>query len=269
VTENLRSVVDMVAERPDVDSTPFFDGLWDLAGELRARIDARFRLEPDPSSEPFHAYGTGDGPRGSLRTFAGDEIDWLVHSWVGNPQSSFTNVHLSVWLGAQVDVPHLAYAFGTMPDLWFYIDLPPRADLDVEIGYLDRYYAPANETWLAIRERPELTVFTSRSIEVREQLSPTAYCYLAPREEASLELIRSIAHAEMDRWFGYLDAAEPVPAARRDALAARDLAYRRIVAERDPANVIAERAFGDDLADGLVRMLWGGGRVLPRAHGGG
>ena len=58
--------------------------------------------------------------------------------------------------------------------------------------------------------------------------------------------------------------ADPVPPERRAQLAADDLARRRNIAERDPANVMSVRFFGQELSDRLVRTLWGGDRVLPR-----
>jgi hypothetical protein len=66
------------------------------------------------------------------------------------------------------------------------------------------------------------------------------------------------AHDHLGRWLGWLDSAEPVPAADRPALAARDHRLRRAIAERDPANEIAVRLFGAEQADRLVRALWGG-----------
>ena len=62
----------------------------------------------------------------------------------------------------------------------------------------------------------------------------------------------------------FVDAAEPVPEERRAQLAADDLTRRRNIAERDPANIMAVRFFGEELTDRLVRALWGGDRQLPR-----
>lgn len=264
MAETLRHVADLVAERPDIDVSPYFDAMWDVLAELRAKVDARFELTLDPSCEQFSRYGGETGPRGSLRAYTGPEVDWMIHSWVGNPELSFTNMHLTLWLGPQVDVPHLGFAFGTMPDIWFMVDFPARKQLLVDIDYLDRYYAPANQRWLEVRERPDVSVFTSRSVEVRSALTPTALLYLMPRADETVELIRELAHEGIDRWLGWLDDAQPVPEDERAALAARDLAMRRNIAERDPANGVVERALGADTANALVRALWGGDRALPR-----
>ena len=50
----------------------------------------------------------------------------------------------------------------------------------------------------------------------------------------------------------------------QEALAERDLAVRRNVAELDPANEMAVRYFGQEQTDALVRTLWGGDRRIPR-----
>ncbi|HRJ76461.1 MAG TPA: hypothetical protein PLX90_10705, partial [Anaerolineales bacterium] len=65
-------------------------------------------------------------------------------------------------------------------------------------------------------------------------------------------------------WLKYVDEAEPVPMEERAALAERDLHVRKAIVERDPANPIGEKLFSKQMADRLVRGLWGGDRTLPR-----
>lgn len=43
---------------------------------------------------------------------------------------------------------------------------------------------------------------------------------------------------------------------RQAMLAERDLLMRRITAERDPGNALAEKIFGAELANQLIRSLW-------------
>ena len=43
-----------------------------------------------------------------------------------------------------------------------------------------------------------------------------------------------------------------------------DSFFRRAIADRDPANIVGEQLFGKEMADKLVRGLWGGDRVNPR-----
>ena len=49
-------------------------------------------------------------------------------------------MHLTIWLDQQIRVPHLAYAFATVPHLFFYMDYIPRTDLFTDLEYLDRYF---------------------------------------------------------------------------------------------------------------------------------
>ena len=67
-----------------------------------------------------------------------------------------------------------------------------------------------------------------------------------------------------ERWFGWIDAADPVPEQDRAALAERDEFIRRTICVRDPANVVVDKLFGTELGEYLVDTLWGGTRKLPR-----
>ncbi|MGW0364676.1 hypothetical protein [Streptomyces sp. NPDC002990] len=265
MSETLKAVQDMTDESAVTDVTETFVQWQELLGELKAKITARFELHRDPSTEELESFGAAGGPRGSLAGFSGPEVDWMIHSWVGDPEHGFVNLHLTVWLGPHLRVPHLGIALLCWPGGWFYLDSVPRTSLVADGDYYDRYYAPAEEEWLAVREEYEnLSWFTSRSGFIRGSLSPTAYCCSMPRDERHIELVRRLTHEHVDRWLTWVDEAEPVPDGERGALAAADLAVRRNIVERDPANVMAVRYFGEQLTDRLVRGLWGGERVLPR-----
>ncbi|MEV4382365.1 oxidoreductase [Streptosporangium sp. NPDC049644] len=264
--ETLQYVEQMLDESPVIDVTETFEQLRTILAELKAKIDARFELTRDPSSDRFDSYGTyPDGPGGRIEAYTGPEMDWMVHSWLGNPKASFTNLHLTAWLGPQVDVPHLGIALLVWPEGWFYQDFIPRVN-PVENGdYYDRYYAPLDADWVRFKEEnPDFTWFTSRAGFVRASLSSNAYCYSFPRAQQHIDVVRELLHARVDRWLRWVDEADPVPEADRPALAATDLAIRRNIADRDPANVMGVRYFGEEMTDKLVRALWGGDRVLPR-----
>jgi hypothetical protein len=268
MAETVKGVVDFYDEAPEIDRRAIYEQMWSLSEELTARVMERFELTRDPSSDDLEHYGAepGEGARGQLRTYTGPEMDWFVHSWTGQPEKSFTNIHVTNWLGPHVRVPHLGYAFGTLPNVWFLIEYVPRSDLSVDLDSLDRYYEPVNERWLQIRSDDRFTAFVSRSLYIRQVMSETSFCYSCEGTADDLATIRELAHGEMDRWLGWLDEAEPVPADERAALAERDLHVRRTTADRDPANELGERFFGKELTDRLVRALWGGDRQLPRPH---
>ncbi|MCL6754298.1 red chlorophyll catabolite reductase [Nostoc sp. CCCryo 231-06] len=253
----------MFEQQPNVDSTDLSEQLWGLTNELRQKIDARFELHPDPSVENLQQYSSLDGNmKGSLTAFSGKEIDWLVHSWLRNPEkSNFSTMRLTTWLKSHIQVPHLAFEFGTLPNIFFYIDYIPRTELLSDLASLDRYYEPVNQTFLKLQEDSRLKVFTSKSLYLRLFQSPVSLCYTGAPTFETLELTRTLAHETLDRWLTWVDAAEPVPEDARTALAARDVALRRICAERDPGNKFVAQILGSELADKLVRSLWGGDRI--------
>lgn len=265
MAETLRHVEDMVDNSPVVDVHETFHQWQQLLAELKAKIDARFELKRDPSTLELETYGGyPEGPGGSLAAYSGPEVDWMVHSWIGNPAASFANLHLTVWLGPQVKVPHLGIALLVWPEGWFYADSVPRVNMVEDGDYYDAYYAGQNEEWLALRADPEFEYFVSRAGFIRASLSPTAYCYSFKRSERNIDIVRKVTHDHVDRWLGWVDAAPPVPEDEREALRATDERIRRNIADRDPANVMGVRFFGQETTDKLVRALWGGDRQLER-----
>ncbi|MEH2146950.1 red chlorophyll catabolite reductase [Nostoc sp.] len=253
----------MTQQPTDLDNKAVFEQLWEITKELRQKLEARFQLHPDPSVENLQEYSSLDGNmKGSLTAFSSAEIDWLVHSWLGNAQkSNFSTMRLTTWLKSHIQVPHLAFEFGTLPNIFFYIDYIPRTELLADLAYLDRYYEPVNQTFLKLQEDSRLKVFTSKSVYIRLFQSPVSLCYTGAPTFETLELTRTLAHETLDRWLTWVDGAEPVPEDARQALAARDLALRRISAERDPGNKFAAQMFGSELTEKLVRSLWGGDRI--------
>ena len=261
-----KSVVELINEAPDVDNQAPFDVMWKLFAELRAKLDARFELTLDPSVEKFQSYSNPKGQgQGTIHALSGPEVDWMVHSWMGTPKSTFTNIHLTTWLGPQIRVPHLWMAIGTIPDVFVYFDYGPRADMYLDTAYLDHYYEPANQQYMDTQNDPGMPAFISQDLLTRQFISPTGVCLagMKPTPEV-LAKLGAMAHAHLDRWLGWVKEAEPVPAAERPALATRDLYMRRTIAERDPANAVATNLYGEAMKDELVRALWGGDRKLAR-----
>lgn len=274
--DTLDTVVQILHERGEVDHGATFDALWGIMSAQADRIAERFELERDPGYEDLRSYGEADGWRGELNAYSGPEMDWMVHSWMGDPASGFTNMHLTCWLGPHVRAPHLAFAWGTLPDLWFLQDYLPRTDLLVDYDYLQRYYEPTNEQFLELKADEGLSYFTSRTLVVRQHVSHTANCFVctdavdpgkgsdadatahaAQRRVARVEQIGQLAEQRVTAWFDMLDAAEPVGPGERSALVERDGHVRRLIAETDPANVLGERFHGKELTERLVGALWG------------
>ena len=263
--ETLEGVEEIFDRRAKRDTTAVVEHLWATTEELMSKLRDRFELARDPSTADLESYrGAAEYPAGRLAAYTGPEIDWLVHSWMGNPPLGFTNMHVTVWLGPHIEVPHFGFACGTLPDVWFYVDYNPRSDLMLDTDALERYYQPLNEQFLALRADPGLVPFTSKALYVRQALSHVALCFTTEATPQRLAQIRELAHDRLDRWLHHLDEAEPTRPDRRALLAVHDLTRRRNIAERDPANVMGVRFFGEAMTDRLVRALWGGDRLLGR-----
>ncbi len=84
-----------------------------------------------------------------------------------------------------------------------------------------------------------------------------AHAYPATADQPTTDLVSKLAADHLERWLGWVDAAEQVPADEQAALAADDLLTRRNIAERDPANEMGDRFFGPELTNTLVRALLG------------
>ncbi|MGJ8668763.1 MAG: hypothetical protein ACSHXK_04665 [Oceanococcus sp.] len=260
----LTSIKDIVESGESLDRQSTFDALWALTGELMQRVQERFELNLDPSCEDLMPYQGNDGANGYLATYAGPKVDWLVHSWTGNPKASFTNMHLTIGLGPHIDAPHFGFALGTLPDFFVYMDYLPRRDMWANPEYGDQYYGKANEAYLDMQADKNFRPFISRDFYTRAAQSPASLCFGAEVNDENFAVIRERAHAHLDTWFDLVDAATEVPVEERSALAERDLSVRRSITVRDPANVVVERLFGEELGARLVTQLWGGDRKLPR-----
>ena len=266
MAKSTRSLIDQIAARPEIDNRATFDALWGTLGELFEKVSERFELHPDPSTADLQPYQAidGSGAGGSLSTFVGPEIDWLVFSWVGNPRASFSNMHLTVNLSSKFDAPNLGLALGTAPDLFMYMDFFPRKDLVANPEYMDKYYRELNEEHLRLQDDAELTSFISRSLYMRVAQTPASLCFTAPDNARNMETVLGTARKLVDQWLVNFDKSAIVAEADRPAQAARDEFIRREIAVRDPMNALVERMYGQELTAKLVDALWGGRRELAR-----
>ena len=264
----LTPISGLVDQSPDVDNRETFGQLWAILGELNEKIQARFELQQDPCSKPFEDYRniskSAAGAAGSLKTYSGPEVDWYVHSYIGSPESSFSNMHVTVSLGPQTLVPHFGLGLGTAPDLFMYMDYIPRVDMLANSDYVDRYYTEVNEEFLELQEDERFNPFITRELYTRTALTATAVIYIARADDAMLKKIRDIARSRFERWLGWLEQAPQTPVEQRAAIARRDEQVRRNICERDPANNLGDRLFGEQVTADMVATLWGGSRTLPR-----
>lgn len=266
MSKTTRSLLEEIDARPAVDNQATFATLWGILGDLFARVQQRFELNPDASTADLQPYEAidGSGAGGYLSTFAGPDIDWLVFSWVGNPKMSFTNMHLTVSLASKYDAPNLGLAFGTTPDLFMYMDFVPRTDLAANPEYMDKYYTELNEEHLRLHDDSALTSFISRDLYMRATQTPASICISAADTADNMATLRDTASRMLDQWLANVDKSATIPESERPAQAERDEFIRREIALRDPMNEMVVRMYGSAQAEKLVNALWGGNRALPR-----
>lgn len=262
---DVRSVDQRLTEAAPVDLTAaheqFARGMRELADALYAAFPVRLH----PRCEPYREYTDPRGlMRGSIAAYTGDALDWVIDSWIGSPATGFSNHHLTIWLPPSVRVPHLAFAIGTIPHMFCFVDLVPRADLWVDTEQLDRYHAAFNDVHMAAAADPRFEPFVSREPYIRGAISPIGLCKTCDPTPDNIDHVLGLFRRFLDTWIGWVNDAPPVPEAERGALAARDALVRRTICERDPANIVAEKVLGARVTRELVSLLAGIGKDDPR-----
>jgi hypothetical protein len=257
-TKNVKTIQQLLEEGGPRDATATLDRLWAIMSNWREQVLARVELSLDASTDDIRDYSSADGSaQGQVLSYTGPKVDYFVNSWVGNPEMGFTNIHFNLWVSPEWNVPHLGIVFGTVPDLFFYVDYTPRTDMVEHAGDLDRFFADFNDDYLAMREVPGLTEFTSVDPYIRLSKSPVACGFTADLTDENIERFTALGQKYLDQWFAWMDSAEPMPADRVEAVRRRDTAVRREQGRRDPANPIGDRLFGHELSRRLLHGLWG------------
>lgn len=258
---DLRGLAERLDETGPLDRSRAHELIKAGMRRLADRLYAALPVEAHPMAAAFRHYGSADGGmNGELRASSGPKIDWVIDSFIAAPAMGFCNHHLTIWLPATMKVPHLAFAVGTIPQLFFFCDLVPRADLWVDEAELDTYHARFNERYLTMAADPRFRPFISKEIYIREALSPVGLCVEGEVTAANIEHVLALAGETLAKWIGWVEAAPTVPAAEQPALAARDHKVRETICRRDPANIVAERVLGKPMTDELVRILSATGR---------
>lgn len=263
VSGETKTIIESVAEAGDVDVTPLFETYWEILTGYRERIASILPFEPHPSSPG--EWASPDGAfEGSLNTYSGDGVDWFVHSWAGNRKASILDMNITVWLGPQIDVPHLCIVLGTVPHLYHYSDFIARRDLMTDVDHLQRYFEPENEHLLAWRSDPAWSWSVSHGTYMRAVLSPIGYSFMAPDDSENLATMKARVDARFERWLRLVENAEPVPEEKRAALHARDRLVRELCYTLDPMNKLAAAKMGEELTEKMVRLRYGHDQLYPK-----
>ena len=133
--------MEFLSENPNVDVSHAWERCWGIQTGIIERVKERFSVEKHPSCAGRDYFVSDEHPKhgqleGSFTAYSGEEVDWLVHSWLGNRQRSILDINATVFLGQETRVPHLAVIFGTIPFLYFYAEYTPRMDLRTNPDYL-------------------------------------------------------------------------------------------------------------------------------------
>lgn len=242
-----KTIMEFLAESPNVDVSRAWERCWTIHSKIVERVRARFNVQRFRQLDDEDYWTSPDGQlEGSFNAYTGEDVDWLVHSWLGNRKASILDMNATVMLGQQTRVPHLGIIFGTIPRLYFYAEYTPRVDLRTNYEYLLKYYEPANAEFLKFRSDPKWTRFVSHGTYLRALMSPVATSSHAELNDENIGTCEKFLVQFVDRWFRWLDEAETVPMEERAAQQDYDYMVRELAYRTDPMNVLPQKVLGEE-----------------------
>ncbi|MEP5763753.1 MAG: hypothetical protein ABJ308_04135 [Halieaceae bacterium] len=263
MSADTKTIDQFLAENPDVDVSKAWERCWGILAGIKEQIADRFpglALEPDCKGREYYTSPNGEF-EGSMQAWSGTGVDWLVNSWLGNRKASILDMNATAFLDQQTDVPHFVMVFGTIPKLFFYFDFTPRRNIMVDADYLDRYYEPINEQYLALRGDPRFQWSVSHGTYMRSLTNPSTQSLMGDLNDDNISVLEDYAHSMLATWFGWLDSATPIPAEQRTAQQAYDYQVRRLGYERDPMNKLAVTVFGEDQVEEMLALRMGAAQM--------
>jgi len=254
-----KSIHEFLAENPDVDVSKAWARCYSILTDIKNKMAEQFNnLEKDATCEGREYYTSINGEfEGSFNAWSGDDCEWLVNSWLGNRKASILDMNATCYLGQKTDIPHFVMVFGTVPNLFFYFDFIPRSNIMVDEAYLDKYYAPINDEYLALRGNPNFQWNVSHGTYMRTLTNPSTQSLTADLTDENIDILEEYAHRMLDHWLGWYKNATPVAEVDRPALQEYDHTVRRLCYQRDPMNRLAEKVFGADKVDEMLRVRIG------------
>ena len=260
-----KTITEYFDENPNVDNTEIFNECWRILSDLRAKLEKRFSFQRHPSCAGREYYQTPDeNYEGSLNTFEGKEVEWMVHSWIGNRKASILDMNFTVWLGPQIDVPHLGIVFGTIPKIYHYSDCLPRRDLMANHDYLAKYYEPFNAEFLKLRSDARFETMVSHGSYMRAILTPIAANCATERDLKIIPVLEEYVHKLFDYWLNLVENAEILPESEQLEIQKRDHYLRQACYKFDPMNALSRRFLGDELTDTLVNARMGREQIASK-----
>jgi hypothetical protein len=244
---DIKTITEFLAEQPNVDVSRAWERCWNIHAGIVERVKQRFPVTKHPSSVGREYYTSLDkSMEGSFTAYTGQNVDWLVHSWLGNRKASLLDMNATVFLSQQNRVPHLVVIFGTVPKLFFYADYTPRVDPRIHVDYVQKYYEPANAAAIKLRGHPNFSWNWSHGTYLRGLMSSVCTSIMGELNDENIGICEEYLEGFVDRWFGWLDEADanPLPQSERLAQQQYDYTVREVGYRTDPMNVLAQRAFG-------------------------
>jgi hypothetical protein len=245
---DIKTITEFLAEQPNVDVSRAWERCWNIHAGIVERVKQRFPVTKHPSSVGREYYTSLDkSMEGSFTAYSGPQVDWLVHSWLGNRKASLLDMNATVFLSQQSRVPHLIVIFGTVPKLFFYADYTPRVDPRMNLEYVQKYYEPANADAIRLRGQPNFSWNWSHGTYLRGLMSPVCTSIMGELTDENIGICEDYLRGFVDRWFGWIDEAEKDPLPRSERLAQQHYDYyvREVGYRTDPMNVLAQRGFGE------------------------
>ena len=253
-----KTIMEFLAENPNVDVSRAWERCWNIHSKIVERVQARFDVQRHAQTEGEDYWSSPDGQlEGAFKGYTGPDVDWLVHSWLGNRKASILDMNATAMLGQQTRVPHLGIIFGTIPRLYFYAEYTPRVDLRTNYDYLLKYYEPANQDFLKFRSDPTWTRFVSHGTYLRALMSPVATSSHAELNDENIDTCEKYLVGFVDRWFRWLDDADTVPENERAAQQDYDFKVRELGYRTDPMNVLPQRVLGEQEFNRRLEMRIG------------
>jgi hypothetical protein len=244
---DIKTITEFLSEQPNVDVSRAWERCWNTHAGIVERVKQRFPVTRHPSTLGREYFTSLDkSMEGSFNAYSGPQVDWLVHSWLGNRKASLLDMNATVFLSQQNRVPHLIVIFGTVPKLFFYADYTPRVDPRVNPDYVQKYYEPANAAAIKLRGHPNFSWNWSHGTYLRGLMSGVCTSIMGELTDENIGICEDYLKGFVDRWFGWLDEAEanPLPESERLAQQQYDYTVRELGYRTDPMNVLAMRAFG-------------------------
>jgi hypothetical protein len=257
-----KTIMEFLSENPNVDVSRAWERCLGIHSKIVDRVRARFPVTRHAQNEGMDYWTSPDKQlEGGFWGYTGDQVDWLVYSWLGNRKASLLDMNATCFLSQQTRVPHMAVIFGTIPKLYFYAEYTPRVDLRTNYEYLVKYYEPANEGFLKFRSDPKWTRFVSHGTYLRALMSPVAISSHAELNDENITTCEKFLGEFVDRWFRWLDDAEEVPVEERAAQQAYDYKVRELGYRTDPMNVLPQRILGVEEFNRRLEMRIGTGQM--------